>query len=319
MKAAPLLRAWMHRMRQSGVRFHARHRWLGWNEEGALQFDAPSGEVTARPDATVLALGGASWPQLGSNGLWLPTLAKRGVATEPWRPANCGFDLATPWSAYLRERFAGQPVKPVAASVRLPDGTLLRQAGEFVLTDCGVEGSLIYALSALLRDQIEREGQATLWLDLLPQHTSGQVQVALERGRGARSLATHLKTTLKLQGLKLALLHEVIDEQTLAAPAALAQAIKALPLVLAAPRPVAEAISSAGGVAWAALDEGLMLRELPGVFCAGEMIDWEAPTGGYLLTGCFATGRAAGLGALQWLQHGDVAPTLPINVVESGR
>jgi uncharacterized flavoprotein (TIGR03862 family) len=319
MKAAPLLRAWLHRLRQQGVRFHARHRWLGWNDSGALQFDSPSGAATVSPDATVLALGGASWPQLGSNGQWLAALAQRGVATVPWRSANCGFDMAAPWSPYLRDRFAGQPIKPVAASVRMADGSLLRQAGEFVLTDAGVEGSLIYALSAHLRDEIERNGTATLWLDLLPQHSAAQVLAALARGRGARSLATHLKTTLKLQGLKLALLHELLDEQTLAAPNALAQAIKAFPLVLATPRPVAEAISSAGGVAMAALDEGLMLRQMPGVFCAGEMLDWEAPTGGYLLTGCFASGRAAAVGAMQWWQRKWPTVATAIGPVAPGR
>ncbi|MFM7704704.1 MAG: TIGR03862 family flavoprotein [Rubrivivax sp.] len=301
MKAAPLLRAWLHRLRAAGVVLHARHRWLGWADDvGALRFATPRGETEHRADATVLALGGASWARLGSDGAWVPLLQARGVTVHPLRPSNCGFDVTGGWSSYLRERHAGQPVKPVVASFRHEDGTLQSQPGEFVLTDTGIEGSLVYAFSAPLREAIARHGQATLTLDLLPARSADQVRTELLRPRGGRSLATHLKSRLNLHGLKLALLHEVLGTEGLNDPTRLAEALKGLPLTLSAPRPIHEAISSAGGVAWAELDEGLMLHQQPGVFCAGEMVDWEAPTGGYLLTGCLATGRAAGHGVLRW-------------------
>jgi uncharacterized flavoprotein (TIGR03862 family) len=317
MKAAPLLRAWLHRLRAAGVRVHTRHRWTGWTPEGGLRFHTPQGEITATADATVLALGGASWARLGSDGAWVPWLEERGVQVAPLQPSNCGFDVAptapgrTGWSDHLRQRFAGQPLKTVAACVRRsavsaqPNPDAARSAdflpGEFVLTDTGVEGSLVYALSAPLRDTIAAEGQATLLVDLLPQHSPAQVLAEVRHPRGPRSLSTHLKSRLGLQGLKMALLHELLTPQQLADPVALAQAIKALPLPLARPRPIDEAISTAGGVRSAALDARGMLRALPGVFCAGEMLDWEAPTGGYLLTACLATGRSAAQGALEWL------------------
>jgi hypothetical protein len=300
MKAAPLLRAWLHRLRVAGVVLHARHRWLGWADDGRLRFAAPAGELLHRADATVLAAGGASWARLGSDGAWVPWLREGGVAVSDLQPSNCGFDVVGGWSGYLRQRFAGQPVKPVAASVRLEDGTVLRQQGEFVLTDTGIEGSLIYAFSAPLREAIARHGRATLTLDLLPSHGAEQVRAEVTHPRGPRSLATHLKSRLNIHGLKLALLHEVLGAQGMSDPVRLAEALKSLPLNLAAPRPIDEAISTAGGVAWSALDERLMLHRRPGVFCAGEMIDWEAPTGGYLLTACIATGRAAGHGVLRW-------------------
>ena len=300
MKAAPLLRAWLHRLRAAGVVLHARHRWLGWTDEGLLRFAAPAGERLHRADATVLALGGASWARLGSDGAWVPWLREGGVAVSELQPSNCGFDVVGGWSGFLRQRFAGLPVKPVAASVTLDDGTVLRQQGEFVLTDTGVEGSLVYAFSAPLREALARHGQATLMLDLLPSHGAAQVLDEVRRPRGSRSLATHLKSRLNIHGLKLALLHEVLGAEGMGDSARLAEALKALPLTLGAPRPIDEAISTAGGVAWSALDPGLMLHRRPGVFCAGEMIDWEAPTGGYLLTACIATGRAAGHGVLRW-------------------
>lgn len=295
LKAAPLLRAWLHRLRAAGVVFHTRHRWTGWDDAGALVFQSPAGPSAVRPDATVLALGGASWQRLGSDGAWVPWLAGRGVPVHPLKPSNCGFDVAAPWSAFLRERHAGQPVKPVAASF---NGQRLQ--GEFVLTDTGVEGSLIYAFSAPLREAIARDGQAVLTLDLLPQHSSAQVLAEVQRPRGGRSLATHLKSRLGIQGLKLALLHELVGADAVNDAERLAASLKALPMALAATRPIDEAISSAGGVPFDAMDGRGMLRALPGVFCAGEMLDWEAPTGGYLLTACFATGRAAGEGALGW-------------------
>ncbi len=303
LKAAPLLRAWLHRLRAAGVVLHTRHHWQGWRSDGTLVFGTPQGPLAVQPQATVLALGGASWPRLGSDGAWAPLLQARGVAVAPLKAANCGFDLAQPWSDFVRQRFAGQPVKPVVASVQLDGASPLRQQGEFVLTDTGVEGSLIYALAAPLRDAIDQQGQATLWLDLLPDHSAEQVRAEVARPRGSRSLATHLKSRLGLGGLKLALLHEVLGATAVQEPATLAGAIKALPLLLAAPRPIAEAISTAGGVCQTALDEHFMLSQMPGVFCAGEMLDWEAPTGGYLLTATLATGRVAGLGVLRYLQR----------------
>ena len=309
MKAAPLLRAWLHRLREAGVRLHMRHRWSGWAADGSLQFDAPAGPVQARPAATVLALGGASWPHLGSDAAWVPLLAARQVAITPLAAANCGFDLVpTPraqagagWSAHFAERFAGQPFKSVALRCADGDGGWFARKGEFVATATGIEGSLVYAASRLLREEIDRAGQARLWLDLLPDRTPEQVLAACRHPRGARSLSSHLKSRLGLDGIKLALLHEVLAPETLHDPAALAQAIKAAPLQLAAPRPVAEAISTAGGVALQALDAGLMLQTLPGVFCAGEMLDWEAPTGGYLLTASMASGVVAAEGVLAHL------------------
>jgi uncharacterized flavoprotein (TIGR03862 family) len=307
MKAAPLLRAWLHRLRAAGVRFHTRHRWTGWSEAGELRFTAPAGEVLVRPAATVLALGGASWPRLGSDGAWVPWLAERGADVAPLQPANCGFDVAPTgagregWSEHLRSRFAGQPVKPVAARLA---GQAQAQQGEFVITDTGVEGSLVYAFSAQLREQIAASGTATWELDLLPQHTPAQVLAETSRPRGARSLSTHLKSRLGLQGVKMALLHELLTPGQLNDPAALAAGLKALPLRLARARAVAEAISTAGGVRFESLDAHAMLRALPGVFCAGEMLDWEAPTGGYLLTASMATGRWAAQGVLRWLAAG---------------
>lgn len=303
MKAAPLLRTWLHRLRGAGVVFHTRHRWLGWDDEGGLRLQGPEGEFRHVADATVLALGGASWPSLGSDGAWVPWLQARGVDVAPLQPANCGFDLAAPasgWSDYLRDRFAGQPVKPVVASFTSAEGRTLRQQGEFVLTATGVEGSLVYAFAASLREAIASQGSATLRLDLLPAHSPEQVLAETTRARGPRSLATHLKSRLGIQGLKLALLHEVLGAARMNDPQQLAAALKDLPLVLGAPRPLDEAISTAGGVRFEALDERFMLRAAPGVFCAGEMLDWEAPTGGYLLTACMATGRAAGQGAMDW-------------------
>lgn len=302
MKAAPLLRAWLHRLREAGVRLHARHRWTGWDPQGALRFESPAGEVLRPAGATVLALGGGSWPRLGSDGAWVPGLRSRGVQVSELSPSNCGFDVEGGWSEHLRSRFAGQPIKPVAASFTAAGGQTRRQQGEFVLTDTGTEGSLVYAFSAALRDEIAAHGSATWLLDLLPDREPAQVLAEVARPRGPRSLSTHLKSRLGLQGLKMALLHELLTPQQLADPGQLAQALKALPLRLSAPRPLPEAISSAGGVSFDSLDGQLMLRSAPGVFCAGEMLDWEAPTGGYLLTACFATGRAAGHGALEWLK-----------------
>jgi uncharacterized flavoprotein (TIGR03862 family) len=318
MKAAPLLRAWLLRLRGAGVRFHMRHRWLGWAAADAgvadpqqrLRFQAPPGERVHDADAVVLALGGASWARLGSDGAWVPLLAQRGVALAPLVPSNCGFDVARPdaevrslpgWSAFFRSRFAGHPMKTVALSWRAADGESATRRGEFMITEGGIEGSLVYAASAALRDAIAAGGSVTIHIDLLPGRTAGFVHDEVARPRGSRSLATHLKSRLGLDGVKAALLHELLPRELIADPARLAAAIKALPLQLVAARPIDEAISSAGGVRFEALDGTLMLRALPGVACAGEMLDWEAPTGGYLLTACFASGRQAAHGVLAHL------------------
>ena len=307
MKAAPLLRAWLHRLRAAGAVFHARHRWLGWNADGTLRIATSAGELKVGADTTVLALGGGSWKRLGSDGAWLPLLAGRGIDVQPLRPANCGFDVS--WSEHLRQRFAGEPVKTVSAAFVAPDGSRIELDGEFLITEHGIEGSLIYALSAPLRDCIEATGSAVLFLDLAPGRDLQRLTDDLAHPRGRDSLSRHLRRRAGIAGVKSALLHECAAAEDLATPERLAAIIKALPLRLVSPRPLDEAISSAGGVDFAALDNNLMLRALPGVFCAGEMLDWEAPTGGYLLTACFASGHAAGRGVLRWL--GRVQPAAP--------
>jgi uncharacterized flavoprotein (TIGR03862 family) len=295
MKAAPLLRAWLHRLREAGVVFHMRHRWTGWRD-GALVFDTPAGEATVETagTATVLALGGASWARLGSDGAWVPLLAARGVDVAPLVPANCGFDAD--WSDHFAARHAGAPLTTVALALA---GGPFRK-GQFVVTATGIEGSLVYALSAGIRDRIAQDGQATVLLDLLPVHDPQRVLDEVMRPRGTRSMSSHLQSRLGIKGVKSGLLHECLGKADYVDPVKLARALKALPLVLKRPRPIIEAISSAGGVRFEALD-GAMLRGLPGVFVAGEMVDWEAPTGGYLLTACFGSGRAAGRAALDWL------------------
>jgi uncharacterized flavoprotein (TIGR03862 family) len=303
MKAAPLLRAWMHRLRVAGVRFHMRHRWIGWDEASGghgLRFSTPDGEQSVRADATVLALGGGSWPRLGSDGAWAALLENQGIAVAPLRPANCGFN--TGWSAHFRTRFAGHPVKTVVASCGNGRNGIQRRQGEFVVTDFGVEGGLIYALSAPLRDEIAASGSAMLYLDLAPGKDLQRVIDEVAHPRGSRSISSHLQSRVGITGVKAGLLRELMPADAFADPVRLGNAIKSLPLRLLAPRPIEEAISSAGGVLFEALDEKLMVCALPGVFCAGEMLDWEAPTGGYLLTACFATGRHAGTGVLQWLE-----------------
>jgi len=304
MKAAPLLRAWLHRLRQAGVRLHMRQRCcaMARSEDGRtrLHFSGPAGEQTVEADAVILALGGGSWAKLGSDGRWVAMLEQAGVAVAPLRPSNCGFDVR--WSKHFCQRFAGQPVKSVVASFTDAGGSHHQRQGEFVISENGVEGSLIYALSAPLRDLIAAKGAATLHLDLLPDHDLPRVIAEIAHPRGARSLSSHLQSRLGIKGVKSGLLHEFVPAADFADAAHLGAAIKALPLALVAPRPLDEAISSAGGVLFEALDEQLMIGGLPGVFCAGEMLDWEAPTGGYLLTACFASGHAAGLGALAWLQ-----------------
>ncbi|WP_434701234.1 TIGR03862 family flavoprotein [Pseudomonas sp. D1-36] len=300
MKAAPLLRAWLKRLRDAGVVIHTRHRWLGWSPDGGLRIASPDGEKTLFPDATLLALGGGSWSRLGSDGAWMLSLEQRGVALAPLQPSNCGFDVAA-WSDFMIGKFAGAPLKNIA--IGLNDD--VPRLGECVITATGLEGSLIYALSAAIREAINQHGSATIHLDLLPGRPVDKILQALNKPRGSRSMAKHLHSQLGLDGVKAALLRELTSADCFADMARLAKAIKALPVTLVKTRPLDEAISSAGGVTFEALDERLMLKQLPGVFCAGEMLDWEAPTGGYLLTACVASGRAAGSGILEWLQRLD--------------
>jgi uncharacterized flavoprotein (TIGR03862 family) len=299
LKAAPLLRGWLRRLRESGVVFHMHHRWLGWRAHGALRFATPDGEREVSADATVLALGGASWPQLGSDAAWLSPLQQAGVDIAPLQPANCGFELA--WSEHLSSRFGGAPLKPVVAHWIDRNGVAHSRQGELVLSEYGIEGSLVYAIGAELREQIAECGAAALKLDLVPGYSQPVLAERLAAARGKHSIGDWLRRRAGLDAAKCALVFELTDKATLADPLALAAQLKALPLRLRAPRPVAEAISTAGGVRLEVLDEHLMLRARPGVFCAGEMLDWEAPTGGYLLTACFASGRIAGRGAARWL------------------
>lgn len=297
MKAAPLLRAWLKRLRDAGVVIHTRHRWLGWNADNSLRMASPEGELSIAPAATLLALGGASWARLGSDGAWLPLLEQHSVQIAPLQPANCGFEVSA-WSELLRSKFAGAPLKNIAMGLK---GQQLR-LGECVLTQTGVEGSLVYALSAQIREAIKQSRSATVEIDLLPGKPLADVQKALGKPRGSRSMSKHLHSQLGIDGVKAALLRELAPAGAFADPTLLAKAVKFLPLTLIRPRPLDEAISTAGGVTFEAMDERLMLRALPGVFCAGEMLDWEAPTGGYLLTACFASGRAAGLWTVEWLR-----------------
>ena len=299
-KAAPLLRGWVRRLREAGVQFHVHHRWLGWDDAGALRFSTQQGESNFNADAVVLALGGSSWPQLGSDGAWVDTLAKRNIDIAPLQPANCGFDID--WSEFLAKRHAGAPLKPVIAHWRDVAGIEHALQGECVLTETGIEGSLMYAIAAELRDAITRDGETTLHLDLAPGRELERLHRDLDKPRNGRSLGEHLRRQAGIDGVKSALLHEVLDKPALQDMARVAATIKRLPLHLLRPRPMAEAISTAGGVRLQSLDDALMLRDLPGVFCAGEMLDWEAPTGGYLLNACFASGLRAGRGAVAFLQ-----------------
>ena len=300
MKAAPLLRAWLKRLRDQGVVIHTRHRWTGWNASGDLLIHSADGEKTVHSDAVLLALGGGSWSRLGSDGAWLKLLEDRGVCNVPLQPSNCGFEVSA-WSELMVSKFAGAPLKNVA--IGLSDDK--PRLGECVVTATGIEGSLIYALSAPIREAINQTGSATVHIDLLPSKPVDKIQAALAKPRGSRSMSKHLHSQLGLDGVKAALLRELAPAEHFNDPMLLAAAIKALPLPLVKTRPMDEAISTAGGVPFEALDERLMLKQLPGVFCAGEMLDWEAPTGGYLLTGCFASGQVAGRSILEWLRTND--------------
>jgi uncharacterized flavoprotein (TIGR03862 family) len=306
MKAAPLLRAWLRRLREAGLRIHVRHRWCGWEQPSSpdlhrLCFDTPQGRSLMAADAVVLALGGGSWAKLGSDGAWVALLAQCGVQLAPLLPSNCGFEVG--WSEYFRSRFAGQPLKSVVLSFTDVAGNNYCRTGELMLSDTGVEGSLIYTASAMLRDVIATQGVAAIQLDLAPDKSLQRLTDEIAHPRGARSLSSHLQSRTGIKGAKMGLLRECLPAEDFADSLRLARAIKSLTITLTATRPIDEAISSAGGVLFEELDAHLMLRKLPGVFCAGEMLDWEAPTGGYLLTGCFASGRAAGQGALRWLNN----------------
>lgn len=294
MKASPLLRAWLSRLGDAGARVHTRHRWKGWAEGGALLFDTPAGEVQVSTDATILAVGGASWPRLGSDGAWADVLRRKGIECAPFKPANCGFEVE--WSQHFRERFAGHPLKSCVLSI---DGTSV--PGDFVVTEAGVEGGAVYTLSARLREKIAAKGAAMLLVNLAPDRDPERLLRALSRPRGKRSLSNFLRQAAGLDGVKVGLLRERLPAKSFETPRILAKAIQSLGVLATAPRPVEEAISSAGGLAFQALDDGLMIKAMPGVFAAGEMLDWEAPTGGYLLTACLATGHAAGNAAADWL------------------
>jgi uncharacterized flavoprotein (TIGR03862 family) len=294
MKASPLLRAWLKRLDETGVRFYLRHKWVGWNADKALVFETPEGIKAVHADAVVLALGGGSWRRLGSDGAWVDWLSQAGAEVEALKPSNCGFDVD--WSEVFQEKYDGHPIKSVVLSFGE-----FRQQGEFIVTKEGVEGSLIYAASALLRDRIAASGNAVMSLDLAPDITEMQLAERLSKPRGSRSMASHLEKTVGMKGVKAGLLREFVPKDEFSNETRLAFYIKNLPVPLIATRPLDEAISSAGGVKFESLNDDLMLRSMPGVFCAGEMLDWEAPTGGYLLTACFASGRWAGQGVIRQL------------------
>ena len=351
MKAAPLLRAWMQRLRKQNVQFLMRHRWVGFEldhrseEQGAepsrpasrpsekqvseahagakqtLRFESPKGEVTVTPDATILALGGGSWARLGSDGAWWPLLQQQGAQLAPLLPSNGGFE--TKWSQHFIDQCAGQPLKTVefwlatapakatkgrgksakAAGTQAAAAHTAHLRGECLITEHGLEGGAIYTLSAALRDEILRNGQVTLYVDLLPDYTAEKVLTEVSHPRGTRSLSSHLRSRLGVHGVKAALLRECLSAETFKDAAQLAAGMKALPLVLTACRPIDEAISTAGGVQFEGLTQQLMTKNLPSVFCAGEMLDWEAPTGGYLINGVMASGKAAAVGVSEWLSN----------------
>ena len=300
MKASPLLRAWLRRLAAMGVTFKLRHRWRGWDESGRLVFDTPDGRAVVAADASVLALGGASWPKLGSDGAWVASMEKTGIVVAPLRPANCGFLVG--WSAIFRDRFEGEPLKRIALSF----GERTAR-GEAVITGKGLQGGGLYALSNVLREAIASRGHAVLLIDLLPDKNVTALEQKLGAPRNKQSLANVLRKALSLSPVAIGLLQEaaVASSKRLSesSPEALASLIKAVPVRLVGAEPIGRAISTAGGVTFDEIDEHFMLRRRPGTFVAGEMLDWEAPTGGYLLQACFATGAAAGRGALQFLQR----------------
>ncbi|MGO6677295.1 TIGR03862 family flavoprotein [Rhizobium leguminosarum] len=295
MKASPLLRAWLRQLEVRGTTLRTRHRWTGFVEEG-YAFETPEGRSIVHCDVALLALGGASWPRLGSDAAWVPWLAERGVEIDAFQPANCGFVVG--WSENFSERFAGEPVKSVTATSEA--GTF---PGEFVITGSGIEGSLVYTHTAALRDRLLNHGSAVLTLDLAPGRTIERLSRDLARQDTKSSFSNRLRKGAGLDGVKAALLRELAPERDRTDPERLVGMIKALPVPVIETRPIAEAISSAGGIRWSGIDDSYMLKALPGTFVAGEMLDWEAPTGGYLLTASLATGRAAARGIEAWLQR----------------
>ena len=295
MKGSPLLRRWLAALQEKGVALFTRHRWLGFDGK-THRVETPEGEKIIRADAALLAFGGGSWPRLGSDGRWIDILRKADLRIHDLQPANCGFDVA--WSPYFREKFAGAPVKSVKArsgAEAIP--------GEFVISTSGIEGSLVYAHAAALRDQLMEKGKAALVLDLVPGRSLERLEQDIQRQKPGTSFSNRLRKATGLDGVKASLLRECIPDCPTLPPAKLAQAIKALPIAVLRPRPLSEAISSAGGISWDEIDPTYMLKRHPGLFVAGEMIDWEAPTGGYLLTACMATGRAAARGMLAFLSQ----------------
>ncbi len=307
MKAAPLLRAWIHRLRGAGVNFHLNHRWCGFGSEFdddiVLNFETPSGLIGIKSDAIILALGGASWPQLGSTGTWAPWLQERKIEMAPWQSANCGFEVK--WTKLMQEKFAGEPLKAISLTFTGVDGVTKSKKGELLIKEYGVEGSLIYAFSKDIRQYMNAHKEAVITIDLLPEKSFDVILKALMRPRGSRSISRHLQNCIGDNALKKALLFEILSKDQIADMQILAKNIKSLPIKLLRPRPIEEAISSAGGVTFESVDDNLMLKSMPGIFVAGEMLDWEAPTGGYLLTACFATGRGAGMGVKKWLEERD--------------
>ena len=304
MKAAPLLRAWVARLKANGVQFHLRHHWQGVSRDGEWQFATPTGRVSHRYDAVVLALGGASWAALGADGAWLPWLAKRDVATHAFSPSNGGFTLN--FSPYI-QALAGEPVKSIMASTQAVSGQLIEKSGDLIITGQGVEGGVIYGLSRHLREALQQKGTAQLVVDLMPQRSTAQLAAALQKPLGKQSLANFWRRQIGLDGIKAALVREQVPKSAWNDAAAVAHAIKHLTLTITGMRPIDEAISTAGGVTQAAVDSRLMLTAWPGVFCAGEMLDWDAPTGGYLLTACLASGRWVGAGVAAWLAAAPLA------------
>ena len=304
MKAAPLLRRWLHHLRENGVIFHMKHRLIGLTQvhgQWQLAFTTKDEPISVTADAVVLAMGGASWPKLGSDGTWLEILKNHNVLTKPLVSANCGFHVD--WSDHLKQKFAGTPLKNIAFSFTTVEGQAVHRVGECIVSEYGLEGSLVYAFSKYFRECIEKQAIATVHIDLLPQYALAEVISKLSQNQGKSSLSKHLKRSVGIYGVKSALLYESYPDSAMQTSQVLATYLKALPIQLTQTRPVEEAISSAGGVVRSDLDHCLMLKKLPGVFCAGEMLDWEAPTGGYLLTACFATGKQAGHGVNHYLQQ----------------
>ncbi|WP_426414684.1 TIGR03862 family flavoprotein [Aestuariirhabdus sp. LZHN29] len=306
MKAAPLLRSWLKRLRESGVNFHMKHRLVGMDKQ-VLEFEHAGARVSVEADAIVLAMGGASWPRLGSDGAWQSMLSAAGVITHPLQSANCGF--LCQWSVHLQQRHAGSPLKNIAFHFTTTEGVEVARKGECILSHYGMEGSLIYGFSKYLRDAINQLGHARLQIDLLPSFTAAQLIKKLLIRKKKESFSKYLKRSTGLSGVKAALLYECFDKQQLQTPQQIAACIKAVPITFTEPSPIEKAISSAGGVCESSVDQRLMLNALPGVFCAGEMLDWEAPTGGYLLTACFATGRLAGQGVCHYMKASSALPT----------